>query len=350
MEDHVFICYAREDEQFVLTLAGNLKSRGVPVWLNRWDIPAGANWQRSIDKAIQDCAKFLIVLSPAAIDSEEVKGELWTALDEQKPIVPVLHKPCRILLRLRQRQYVDFTGNTHEVETALAQLLGVLGGKQGEPGQSSPRLPHLELVDPSVSQGAPHLIDNEPPSRPNPGLDRFIPSRKSWLLVAFLILMSIIALYIYSPVQMPRTAEELQQGEPTEQEGEGGERAGIDLSNALVGFSCDVSAYGGSWAEVNRQLISGDLYKLYGCSAPPPGYSKPGFTSFRSSSSPFQGFASRSTVLYYHSANKSIAEAIARDLSKKYKHDFIADTGRGQEVRPEWKKRTIIVHLREEGT
>lgn len=44
MGDHVFLCYARKDEDFVLKLATNLKGRGVPVWLDQWDIPPSADW------------------------------------------------------------------------------------------------------------------------------------------------------------------------------------------------------------------------------------------------------------------------------------------------------------------
>jgi hypothetical protein len=58
---HVFICYAREDEDFVLKIAGNLKERGVPVWLDQWDIPRGRNWDLSIMRAIKNCATLPIV-------------------------------------------------------------------------------------------------------------------------------------------------------------------------------------------------------------------------------------------------------------------------------------------------
>ena len=34
MGNHVFICYARKDSEFVLELATNLKKQGVPVWLD----------------------------------------------------------------------------------------------------------------------------------------------------------------------------------------------------------------------------------------------------------------------------------------------------------------------------
>ncbi len=54
MGDHVFICYARQDEDFVLTLAGNLRQRGVPVWLDQWDIRPSADWDLAIDDALYD--------------------------------------------------------------------------------------------------------------------------------------------------------------------------------------------------------------------------------------------------------------------------------------------------------
>jgi hypothetical protein len=58
MGNHVFICYARENEQFVFTLATQLKSRGVPVWLDQWDIPGGANWLRSFRPTLKHRATF----------------------------------------------------------------------------------------------------------------------------------------------------------------------------------------------------------------------------------------------------------------------------------------------------
>ena len=52
MSDHVFICYAREDEQFVLALAEHLKERGIPIWLDQWNVLPGVNWNERIDDAI----------------------------------------------------------------------------------------------------------------------------------------------------------------------------------------------------------------------------------------------------------------------------------------------------------
>jgi hypothetical protein len=43
VSDSVFISYARLDQDCVLQLAQALKERGVPVWIDKWNIPVGAD-------------------------------------------------------------------------------------------------------------------------------------------------------------------------------------------------------------------------------------------------------------------------------------------------------------------
>lgn len=139
MGNHVFICYAREDSEFVFKLAANLKARGVPIWLDQLNIPPKGDWDRAIDQAIASCADFLIVLSPTAVDSKEVRGELRVALDEDKLILPVLYRPCQIPRQLRRIQYVDFTScgpdNTIALER-VARALGAVGNSDREEPES----------------------------------------------------------------------------------------------------------------------------------------------------------------------------------------------------------------------
>lgn len=127
----------------------------------------------------------------------------------------------------------------------------------------------------------------------------------------------------------------------------------IKVGSAFAGFSCDVNSYGTSWAETTRQLVSSDLYAMYGCSVSADAHMKPGYKGdFHTNSAeepPWKGFASRSTVLYYDAANQEAAEAVASDLTNRYKHKFVSAQGGGQGVLPEWFGRTIIVHLRESG-
>jgi len=144
--DHVFVCYARKDQDFVLKLARHLKERGIPVWVDLWDIPPGADWDLTIEDALYGCAQFVIVLSPAAVASPEVRGELRAALNEDKPIVPMLYQACRIPRQLLLRQHVDFTARGPDDEVALAQVLRALG---------VPEAPPPELARPEPSQVPP---------------------------------------------------------------------------------------------------------------------------------------------------------------------------------------------------
>lgn len=133
MANQVFMCYAREDEAFVLKLASILKTRGIPVWLDQWDIPAGANWNASIDNALYGCEHFLIVLSPTSVRSNEVSGELLLALEKKKHIVPILYQACRIPRQLLPIQHADFTSCSPDDIGALNRVFEALGMREGTP-------------------------------------------------------------------------------------------------------------------------------------------------------------------------------------------------------------------------
>ena len=105
----VFVCYAHADEKFVTGLAQQLRSSGIDIWIDQRSIAKGVDWDRAIDDALRQCSCFLIVLSPNAVASEEVRGELRTAHDLRKPIVPVLFRKCEIPRLLKLIQYVDLS-------------------------------------------------------------------------------------------------------------------------------------------------------------------------------------------------------------------------------------------------
>ena len=124
---HTFVCYARHDEVFVFDVARALHERGVRLWIDQWHIAAGDDWSRAIDAALAGCQTVMIVLSPEAVASDEVRGELRVALDSGKRIIPLLYRPCDVPARLRLKQILDFTRfseNRHELLDRLAHELG----------------------------------------------------------------------------------------------------------------------------------------------------------------------------------------------------------------------------------
>jgi len=124
----------------------------------------------------------------------------------------------------------------------------------------------------------------------------------------------------------------------------------VNLQGVFNGFSCGVSSYGGASAQALRDVVSRELYSIYGCSVPPEATSKDGyvgdFHTPHQSDTPWPGFANKSVVFYYADANKQKATAVARDLSRRLGHSFAATRGAGQGIRPEWYEKAIVVHIK----
>ena len=122
-EAHIFICYARENSEFALRLARDLRSAGVNIWMDQLDIPPGVPWDGAVEQALRTCDRLLVILSPASVASENVMNEVAFALERSKRIVPVLYHPCEIPLRLVRLHYVDFTDDYNQ---GLTELLAEL--------------------------------------------------------------------------------------------------------------------------------------------------------------------------------------------------------------------------------
>src|SRR6516225_1702334 len=102
-----FFSYSRDDSEFVLRVAGDLKTAGANVWLDQMDIVPGQRWDEAIERALADCPRMLVVLSPAAVHSTNVMDEVSFALQEGKTVVPIFFRDCAIPFRLRRVQYID---------------------------------------------------------------------------------------------------------------------------------------------------------------------------------------------------------------------------------------------------
>jgi tetratricopeptide (TPR) repeat protein len=121
-----FFSYARADSQFVLQLVKDLRVAGAAVWLDQFDIGAGAHWDTAVEKALRECPRQVIVLSPAAVNSDNVKDEVSFALEENKEVIPLLYRDCMIPFRLRRVEYIDFRGEYAAGIQVLLKALAVV--------------------------------------------------------------------------------------------------------------------------------------------------------------------------------------------------------------------------------
>jgi succinate dehydrogenase / fumarate reductase, cytochrome b subunit len=126
-EQVAFFSYSRNDSEFAIRLARDLKMAGAAVWLDQLDIQPGMPWDREVEKALANCPGMLVILSPSSVKSENVRDEVSFALSKQKRVIPVLCRDCEVPFRLARLQHIDFrTDYGHGLQT----LLKTLGVKQ----------------------------------------------------------------------------------------------------------------------------------------------------------------------------------------------------------------------------
>jgi len=130
----VMISYARADAlDFAGRLALALQAQHVDTWLDTAEIEGGAEWLTRIEAAINNCQVFIAVRTPKAKESLWVRSERLFALNQRKPILPVLPTNCPDDLELISYQPVDFR---HSFESAVPQLMDAY--KQIRGGKSAP--------------------------------------------------------------------------------------------------------------------------------------------------------------------------------------------------------------------
>ncbi len=150
-----FISYPRRNAEFALKLARELKAAGFQVWFDQLDIPAGSRWDDEVQKALAKCEIFMVILTPEAIESQNVKDEIGYAIDSGKRILPVLLQQCDIPFRLRRFHYVDFTMLDYNlgVETAEKLLTSLI---------NETTIPQRVNIIPPASEPESSVEDGEP--------------------------------------------------------------------------------------------------------------------------------------------------------------------------------------------
>ncbi|MEO8395966.1 MAG: protein kinase, partial [Chloroflexota bacterium] len=87
---HVFISYTDADSEFVQRLVYDLKSEGIPVWVDKRGVKAGTrNWENAIREAIQSASAVILIASPDSRRSNFVFDALAIAEMYKCPIYPV---------------------------------------------------------------------------------------------------------------------------------------------------------------------------------------------------------------------------------------------------------------------
>ena len=138
-----FFSYSREDSDFALRLAGDLKAAGANVWLDQLDIEPGMPWDREVENALTKCPRMIVILSPVSVKSDNVRDEISFALSKQKRVLPVLYRDCDVPFRLARLNHIDFrTDYARGLELLLRAL----------PRESQPPISDVIELQPTAEQ------------------------------------------------------------------------------------------------------------------------------------------------------------------------------------------------------
>lgn len=119
----IFFSYSRNDSEFVLQLASDVRAAGGDLWLDQLDIAAGSQWDVEVQNALKRADFLIVVLSPTSVASQNVMDEVSYAIDEGKHVVPVVIADCEIPFRLRRIQHIDFRSKYDEACKTLMHVL-----------------------------------------------------------------------------------------------------------------------------------------------------------------------------------------------------------------------------------
>lgn len=121
MVEHVFMSYARSDgAEMAEALYQDMINSSINVWLDKYSIVPGKDWDREIDNGLSNAFTLLVLLTPGSVLSTQVKSEWNYALNKHIPVIPLLIVTCNVPRTLSVFNWIDFRP---DYEAALQLLL-----------------------------------------------------------------------------------------------------------------------------------------------------------------------------------------------------------------------------------
>ena len=169
--NHIFLSYRSSDRTFAAKLAADIKNSGFALWMDRFDIALGQQWDLSIEKAIDSCAGMIAVMSPAYVKSDICRAELGRARAAGHPIFPVIYEPLATEadwpLQIQNRQFVDFSNwqdpiaYASRLDDLLRGLSALFSGQSTPPPDAETRYLNRLLADLESRRGVLEYVQLE---------------------------------------------------------------------------------------------------------------------------------------------------------------------------------------------
>ena len=126
-----FLSYSHEDKDVATKIATNLRTSGIDVWFDRWEIQPGDSLvQKIFEEGLSKADAFLALISKNSINSKWVRQELDVALIKRiegiTRIIPLILDGVQPPEHLRPLQWVDMSDDFDEalrkIQMAIFQV------------------------------------------------------------------------------------------------------------------------------------------------------------------------------------------------------------------------------------
>lgn len=112
-----FISYAEENEKIRNRVLRSLSQNLITTWTHQIDIQAGGDFEKEVEKGIEQADNFIFFITKESIQSEYCKKELGHAVKYHKRIIPLRmdNVPTHEFpIEIRNLQFIDFTDNNYD--------------------------------------------------------------------------------------------------------------------------------------------------------------------------------------------------------------------------------------------
>lgn len=99
---YIFTSYAHKDSNEVFSDLRIFHENGLDIWYDE-GIESGSGWQSVIEKALLDCSLFIVFISPNAVESPHVREEIFLAIGEEIPVIPIYLEETELKYGLKLR-------------------------------------------------------------------------------------------------------------------------------------------------------------------------------------------------------------------------------------------------------
>jgi phosphotransferase system HPr-like phosphotransfer protein/mannitol/fructose-specific phosphotransferase system IIA component (Ntr-type) len=150
-QNDVFLSHNSKDKPVVRELKRRLAAKGLTVWLDEDELRPGIPWQELLEIGIRSSRSVVVVIGKDGLgpwENEEMQAALILAVDNKRPVIPVLMPGAQTMPRLPMflgiRTWVDLRTDLND--DGVGRLVWGITGAKPQPSPMSPKLTESEAT------------------------------------------------------------------------------------------------------------------------------------------------------------------------------------------------------------